>query len=385
MALDDVSIARSEGAKPRSGSGVIRRLLRWLLLLAVLSIVGCVDGLNSFFTASWYPGQYRGSFLGFISWYVILWDVWVPFIPIVLWTGRRFRFDRERWYRSVPIYLLAGLLLSSAHTVLLVVVSFLTIYDIRTLSAFLTYKPYVLLSAFVNGIVVYGLILALGLAWDYYVHYREGQLKSSQLEAMLAQAQTQALKMQLHPHFLFNTLNSISALQLENVPAAQKMMARLGDFLRMTLDDNGAQEVYLKKEIEFLNCYLEIERIRFGERLTTSMKIDPDALDVKVPTLILQPLVENAIRHGVSAQIKRGEIGIRARREAGTLVLSVRDNGGGVKTKANGEIAVVEGVGLSNTRLRLARLYGDKARIGYENSSDGGLIATIVIPLGPDN
>ena len=111
------------------------------------------------------------------------------------------------------------------------------------------------------------------------------------------------------------------------------MMARLGDFLRMTLEDNGAQEVYLKKEIEFLNCYLEIERIRFGERLTTSLKIDPDALDVKVPTLILQPLVENAIRHGVSAQIKRGEISILARREAGTLLLQVRDNGSGSRRK----------------------------------------------------
>jgi two-component system LytT family sensor kinase len=367
--------------------GHAQKLLRWLLVLGVFSIIGIVDGLNSFFTASssWYPGQYHVGLGSFLPWYVLLWDLWVPFIPLVLWTGRRFRFDRERWYRSVPVYFLAGLVLSTAHTVLVVIVSFLTIYDLKTLPAFVKYKPFVLLSTFLNGIVVYGLILALGLAWDYYVHYREGQLRSSQLEAMLAQSQTQALRMQLHPHFLFNTLNSISALQLEDVSAAQRMMARLGDFLRMTLEGNGEQQVTLKKEMEFLNCYLEIERIRFGERLTTSLKIDPDALDVKVPTLILQPLVENAIRHGVSRQIKRGEISILARRQTASLLLQVRDNGSGVAIKANGECAIVEGVGLSNTRLRLECLYGTEARITYENAPEGGLIATIEIPLGSDD
>lgn len=364
-----------------------QKLLRWLLVLVVFAIIGLVDGLNSFFTASssWYPGQYRVGLGSFLPWYVMLWDLWVPFIPLVLWTGRRFRFDRERWYRSVPIYFLAGLVLSIAHTVLVVIVAFLTVYDLKTLPAFVKYKPFVLLSTFLTGLVVYGLILALGLAWDYYVYYREGQLRSSQLEAMLAQSQTQALRMQLHPHFLFNTLNSISALQLEDVSAAQKMMARLGDFLRMTLEGNGEQQVNLKKEMEFLNCYLEIERIRFGERLTTSLKIDPDALDVKVPTLILQPLVENAIRHGVSRQIKRGEISILARRQTASLLLQVRDNGSGVAIKANGECAIVEGVGLSNTRLRLECLYGTEARITYENAPEGGLIATIEIPLGSDD
>lgn len=378
---------RSNGLPIHSKRGPAQRLLRWLLVLVVFSIIGIVDGLNSFFTASssWYPGQYPVGLGSFLPWYVLLWDLWVPFIPLVLWIGRRFRFDRERWYRSVPVYFLAGLVLSIAHTALVVIVSFLTIYDLKTLPAFVKYKPFVLLSTFLNGIVVYGLILALGLAWDYYVHYREGQLRSSQLEAMLAQSQTQALRMQLHPHFLFNTLNSISALQLEDVSAAQKMMARLGDFLRMTLEGNGEQQVTLKKEMEFLNCYLEIERIRFGERLTTSLKIDPDALDVKVPTLILQPLVENAIRHGVSRQLKRGEISILARRQTASLLLQVRDNGSGVATKANGEFSIVEGVGLSNTRLRLERLYGTEARITYENAREGGLIATIELPLDSDD
>src|SRR4029079_13460186 len=140
----------------------------------------------------------------------------------------------------------------------------------------------------------------------------------------------QALKMQLHPHFLFNTLNSISALLDEDVDAADQMLARLGDLLRMTLENSGAQEVTLQEELEFLRCYLEIEQVRFNDRLTVSMHIEPETLDAKVPNLILQPIVENAIKHGIVSRIAPGRIEIIARRSDDALLLQVKDNGPGL-------------------------------------------------------
>src|SRR5215212_2936027 len=142
-------------------------------------------------------------------------------------------------------------------------------------------------------------------------------LRASQLETQLSQAQLQALKMQLHPHFLFNTLHLISALIHKDTETARKMIARLGDFLRLTLENSGTQEVTLREEIEFLSCYLEIERIRFQDRLTTRISIDPEAFEAQVPNLILQPLVENAIRHAVAPRSTQGEIEIRAKHEDG--------------------------------------------------------------------
>src|SRR5262249_28489116 len=146
-------------------------------------------------------------------------------------------------------------------------------------------------------------------------------------QLQVTEAQLQALKMQLHPHFLFNTLNSISALLDEDVDAADQMLARLGDFLRLTLENSGAQRVTLQEELEFLRCYLEIERVRFEDRLTINMHIDPEALDARVPNLILQPIVENAIRHGIVSRIAPGQIDISAKRLRDTLQLQVRDNG----------------------------------------------------------
>jgi LytS/YehU family sensor histidine kinase len=135
--------------------------------------------------------------------------------------------------------------------------------------------------------------------------------------------------MQLHPHFLFNTLHSISSLQLEDVGAAQKMTARLGDFLRLTLENAGVQEVSLRREIEFLKCYLDIEQVRFGRRLTTVIEIEPEALEMRVPNLILQPLVENAIRHGITPNPAPGMISIIAKRERDRIKVVICDNGGG--------------------------------------------------------
>jgi two-component system, LytTR family, sensor kinase len=187
--------------------------------------------------------------------------------------------------------------------------------------------------------------------------------------------------MQLHPHFLFNTLHSISALQLKDIAAANRMIARLGDFLRLTLDNSGAQEVSLQKELEFLKCYLEIERIRFQDRLTVNMEVEPQTLDARVPNLILQPIVENAIKHGISPRAAPGRIDIRVKRDNGLLQLEVEDNGRGIGGNGRGAKIIKEGLGLSNTRARLDQLYGASYRFDLQNVDEGGLRVTIEIPL----
>jgi len=227
---------------------------------------------------------------------------------------------------------------------------------------------------------IYGLILVLHSAFRYYKRSREGELRASQLETQLSQAQLQALKMQLQPHFLFNTLHSISALVHSDPEAADRMIARLGDFLRLTLENSGAQEVSLQKELEFLRCYLEIERVRFRDRLTTRMDIDPRSLDTPVPNLILQPIVENALRHGIAPRSAPGRIEISTKRDNGSLRIQVRDNGPGLPaiSKPNGRFR--EGVGLANTRARLAQLYGGSHRLELANAPEGGLVVTLEIP-----
>jgi len=206
-------------------------------------------------------------------------------------------------------------------------------------------------------------------------------VRTLQLEAQLSQAQLQALKMQLHPHFLFNTLHSISALLNHDPEAARKMITRLGDFLRLTLENSGTQEVTLQQEIEFLRCYLEIERIRFQDRLMTRVDVSPPALDAKVPNLILQPIVENAIRHGIAPRSSPGLIEILAKPQNGTLRIQVRDNGPGLPPDRTSEKMFTKGLGLANTERRLDQLYGAAHRFDLVNDPEGGLIVTLEIPF----
>jgi len=195
----------------------------------------------------------------------------------------------------------------------------------------------------------------------------------------LAQAQLNALRMQLHPHFLFNTLNSISVLMSEDVATARRMLSRLSDLLRTSLDNDGRHEVSLREELEFLKAYLEIEETRFQDRLTVRMQIEPDLLDARVPNLILQPLVENAIRHGIATRAQSGVIEINAARDNGMMRLTVRDDGPGLGT--NSPSSLISGIGLSNTRERLKQLYGANHRFEMMNASGGGLEVVIAIPF----
>ncbi|MBO0800759.1 MAG: histidine kinase, partial [Blastocatellia bacterium] len=227
-------------------------------------------------------------------------------------------------------------------------------------------------------------VIGIAQAINYYRGYRERELMASNLETRLVEAQLDALRMQLHPHFLFNTLNSISVLMRRDIEAADRMLLQLSHLLRVTLARNAAHEIKLGQELEILERYLEIEQIRFQDRLTVRKEIDSTALDALVPQLFFQPLVENAIRHGIAERETGGVIVISAARQNGQngqnemLRLEVRDNGPGLSSSRED---LIEGVGLSNTRSRLAYLYGSESRFAVGNAEGGGMIVSAAFPV----
>ena len=366
--------------------GSIRiRQRRWVRLAAIWGIwtfIGAVFTLQGYFTSyrSERPMLFIDSLYLQMTWAYL----WALATPLVLWASARLPIERNNWIRSsllhVPISILLSVFLTALGHILL------WLYW-----GYRAGKPYSFASMtrfvvanFSEGIGIYLLIALSSYAYNYYTRYREGQLKTLQLEAQLSQAQLQALKMQLHPHFLFNTLHSISALLNKDVEAARKMITRLGDFLRLTLENSGAQEVTLKQEMEFLSCYLEIERIRFQNRLVTRMDLGELTLLAKVPNLILQPIVENAIRHGIAPRSSPGFIDIQAKQLDGRLRIQVRDNGPGLPEHRTDQNQFKKGLGLANTETRLKRLYGADHLFDLSNDPAGGLIVTLEIPFHTD-
>lgn len=223
-------------------------------------------------------------------------------------------------------------------------------------------------------ILIYVALVAVDLAIEFYRRYRDRAVEAAQLEARLMEARLQVLKMQLNPHFLFNTLHSISALMHRDLEAADRMISVLSDLLRLSLETAGKQEIALQQELDFLERYLEIETTRFSDRLTVNLDIEPRALDVLVPNLILQPIVENAIRHGIALRSGPGQVDVSARVLGARLQLEVRDNGPGLKSSPR------EGIGLSNTRARLAQLYGKDHELEVRNAPLGGLVVRMNLP-----
>ena len=238
-------------------------------------------------------------------------------------------------------------------------------------------RGFLFFGSFGMRIPVYGAILGAGLALDYYRQFRERDLAAANLKAQLAQAQLQTLKSQIHPHFLFNTLNTVSALVHEDPAAADRVISRLSRLLRLTLENQGRQEIPLIEEIEVLGIYLDILDTRFGDRVTFQVEIEPAAGVALVPSFLLQPLVENAVRHGLAPRREGGIVSMRAGRRGEKLVLEVLDNGPGFL--GDPESLIRQGSGLANVRDRLALLYGREGGLTLENA--GGALVKISIPF----
>lgn len=303
--------------------------------------------------------------------------LWALATPLPLWLARSYRIDRTNWRRRLGQHFLFSL----ALTTVLLASHFVIYMWLIGRTSHIT--PFRLFNYFYYNldrwILVYWFIVLMSHALNYYNSYRKGELRASQLQTQLVESQLEALKMQVQPHFLFNTLHSISALLSKDTEGARKMITRLGDFLRLTLENSGSMEVTLRQEIEFLNGYLEIERIRFKDRLTTDIQVDPQVLDVRVPNLILQPIVENAMRHAVGNSTS-GRVEIVAVPVNGVVRIEVKDNGPGIKGDRMLEARRGKGLGLANTRARLLGLYGDSARFDLANAPAGGLVVTLEIP-----
>jgi len=307
--------------------------------------------------------------------------VWAVFSPATIWLARRYPpFEGSHWPRGVAVNLVA-----SAVAVFLEVL--LVTVNGRWVRGPMPDDGPILMTAlrsavwwFPSDCWLYWAIVASDYGVTHYRRLRERELRASQLEAQLAEARLQALKMQLEPHFLFNALHTIGQLVRTGQDAlAVQVVAGLGDLLRRVLDGAGTQEVPLKQELEFLRSYLDVEQVRFRDRLKAVVDAEPDTLDARVPYLILQPLVENAIRHGIAPRPTTGRLLISARRIAGSLHLTVRDDGSGLVS--GGMSRDSRGVGLVNTSERLRQLYGDAASFEVVSAEDGGTVARVVVPF----
>jgi signal transduction histidine kinase len=359
-----------------------RRWARLAIIWAIWTFIGLIFTLQFYFAS--YRSERPVPFVDGLYMQMIWAYLFALATPFVLWAVSRMPIDRDNWVRNIllhiPISIALGVVLTALGRVLIWLRWGWPLDKPLTFESIARF----VVANFTEAIGIYLLIALSGYAFCYYRRFREGQVKTLQLEAQLSQAQLQALKMQLHPHFLFNTLHSISALLHKDSEAARKMITRLGDFLRLTLENSGSQEVTMRQEMEFLGCYLEIEQIRFQDRLTTRLDVAQQTLDAKVPNLILQPIVENAIRHGIAPRSSQGLIEIEAKQQNGTLRIQVRDNGPGLSEHRTSENVFKKGLGLANTETRLEQLYGPAHSFNLSNNPDGGLIVTLEIPFTRD-
>lgn len=301
--------------------------------------------------------------------------LWAVSTVAIFWLARRVPLERRRLPLGIAVHLVAAVALGLARTVLKIELSWY-VFGLER-------RPFSVIywgSSSAN-ILYYALLLGIAHAVLYYERYREGERTAERLAAGLTEARLHALKMQLQPHFLFNTLNAISALIPAEAQPARRMVARLGDLLRTTLEHEDTQEVTLREELAFLEPYLEIEQARLQDRLTVVLEIAPETLDARVPHLLLQPLVENAIRHGIASRIEPGRVDISAARAADRrfLQLEVRDDGPGIEPEVHARTR--RGVGLANVQSRLEQLYGAEHRFTLENRPAGGVVVSVSLPL----
>ena len=339
-----------------------RRVALWLLVLAGWTIIAVVFGVGSSLTlavTSYQPPQWGRSLAAALT----EWYAWAALTPLIVWVSRRFRLTRTRWLARFVILAAIGL-----------PVAFAKILLTRILRDVFGVDEYVVISNIATHYSIYWGVVAAVYALDEYQAGRERELRASQLEASLAAARLQLLTMQLQPHFLFNTLNTISELIHESPAAAERMIGGLGLLLRESLDASLKDSVALARELELLQRYVDIQQVRFGDRLAVTVTADDAVRRALVPTLLLQPLVENSIKHGIAARRQAGRIAIGAERRDDRLIIEIEDDGTGF------DVDAPSGVGLGNTRARLLALYGSHQSLQVTPSAHGGTLVRITIP-----
>ena len=363
---------------PRSAVALrIRRLVQLVIAATVLGVAAAawlyiIDSL----------GGEPAPFLRTVAFVIPFWLLWALYAPLVVWLATRYPIERRRVVSRCFTHLGVSAVMSLVHTG----ARFGWQPGIR--DAFqadrvgmASWDPLFALAALELPVhlFIYGAIMGVTYIILYYRRLREREFTATRLSAQLADARMQALRMQLNPHFLFNSMNSIAMLVRDSRSrAAVDTLEGLSDLLRYVLEDSGDQEVKLKREIDFIERYLAIEKIRFEDRLEVQIHADSDTLEAMVPSLVLQPIVENAIKHGSASRSVVTTVTVTAREEAGTLRLGVSDDGPGFSdVVARGNA----GVGISNTRRRLAQLYGDRASLEVAEASPGGAVVTITLPF----
>jgi signal transduction histidine kinase len=302
--------------------------------------------------------------------------LWAALTPLIFWISSRSSVVMSRVARVV-LLVLAGVAIAFFVDVALDVLRDVFFPMPRRrgggglpFALFLGFRRFGLL----NQLMIYCAVLTAGFAREFFLREQRRSREAAQLEAQLAHARLDALRMQLNPHFLFNTLHAVSALVERDPSGVRKMIARLSELLRHTLDSRASEEIALRDEMAFLQRYLDIMAVRFQGKLRVTTSIDDAALDARVPNFILQPLVENALEHGVSRATGEAEIAIEARREGDELVIAIVDRGPGFDASAEG------GVGLANTRARLSALYGRAASVTLRTAPEGGAAAELRLP-----
>ena len=341
----------------------MRRPLIWLAVLAGWTVLAVVFAVSSSLTyaLTYQPPQWERTFaLALTEWYA-----WAALTPLVAWLAMRLRLRRGVWVRRAILLAAIGLPMAMFKVSLT-----------RMARSVAGVSEYFLLSNLATHYFIYWGIIAMVHVASYYRGERERELRASHAEARLADARLQLLRMQLHPHFLFNTLNTIAELVHENPATAERMITGLSGLLRETLDSGGVDLVPLERELALTSRYLEIQRCRFGDRLTTRIEAPQDAGQGLVPIFLLQPLVENALKHGIGAHRSAGTVSVRASRERDRLVIHIEDDGTGFDP-----VAIRDGIGLSNTRARLLAVYGSDHHFGVTRRDTGGTRVELNMPF----
>ena len=357
------------------------RWLKWIAILGVWAVLGLIYA-GPIYLEVRAEGMDHSAWR-VITWGVLSWSVWAPLTPAMVWLARRYSLVGDAGKRSLLVHLPAFLFISAVHSAAATYIT-LAVKPFDNMGTSPTdFWPRFLSrmkGAVGPDLLVYGAVVGVCYAIDYYRKYREREFLASQLEAQLAQAQLDSLRMQLHPHFLFNTLNGIVGLVRDNKnQAAVSMLVGLSDLLRHALEHSSEQEVELNEELNFIKLYLDIQQMRFSDRLQIEIDVDIGVLKALVPNLILQPLTENALRHGIGRSVASGLVGISAHKENGSLKLIVFDNGIGLSS--NWQLKSGGGIGLANTAARLQQLYGDRHRLDVRNREGGGVEVVVVIPF----